>query len=158
VNLKGSLLIIFGCLFIFLGIFNVGATEENGTKHYVGSKVCGECHQSQYETFLKYAKKAHSYKSVEKMKKGLTPKEIKGCYRCHTTGYGEPGGFVSEEATPHLKNLGCETCHGPGSLHVESEDGEDIIAEVDVKSCSRCHNKERVAAFRYKPILHAGAH
>ncbi|MEA3547115.1 MAG: cytochrome c family protein [Thermodesulfobacteriota bacterium] len=125
---------------------------------YVGSEVCGECHEYEYENFHTYAKKAHSYDNIMKMKKSLNEDEFKKCLECHTTGYGRPGGFVSLEQTPHLKNLGCEVCHGPGSLHVESEDPDDIVSDLSIKQCEKCHNAERVADFDYKPFIYGGAH
>ena len=144
-------------LCFFWGISQIYA-EESTTIQYVGSEICGECHEDQYDNYSKFANKAHSYKSVMIMKKGLTEAEIKDCYRCHTTGYGQPGGFVSEAETPELKNTGCEVCHGPGGAHVESEDPEDIISEVSIDQCNLCHTTDRVDSFRYKPVLHAGAH
>src|SRR4030042_5842574 len=81
---------------------------------YVGSDACKDCHEKEYNSFMTYAKKSKSFESIERVRKGLTEEEIKGCYFCHTTGYGKPGGFVSPEKTPHLKNAGCEVCHGPG--------------------------------------------
>ena len=87
----------------------------------------------------------------------LTVEELQNCYGCHTTGYGKPGGFVSEIQTPEMMNLGCESCHGPGSLHVESEDPDDLTA-VAVEDCMICHNEERVAAFNFKPMLYGGGH
>ena len=125
---------------------------------YVGTAACGECHPDQFEAFTQNSKKAKSYTSIERMAAKLTPKELKECYSCHTTGYGKPGGFLSEQATPHLKNNGCEVCHGPGSLHAESEDPEDLNRIVDVEECLTCHNSERVAAFNFKPLIYGGAH
>lgn len=137
--------------------FSLGLAEE---KRYVGSKVCGQCHEEEYKTYLKYAKKAHSFEAIVKMRDKLTPAEVRRCYPCHTTGYGEPGGFVDEKTTPELKNVGCEACHGPGSLHVESEDPKDITADCKkIKLvCDKCHSSERVKAFKFKPLLHGGAH
>jgi hypothetical protein len=132
--------------------------EQNEDATYVGSEVCKECHEDQFETFSKFAKKAHSYNSVKVMEKGLTDTEKKTCYACHTTGYGKPGGFISAKQTPHLKDAGCEVCHGPGSAHVDSEDPDDIITELVVEDCQVCHNSERVAAFNFKPLLFGGAH
>ena len=107
---------------------------------------------------MKYSKKANSYSHILKMKKGLTDKEFEICLKCHSTGYGEPGGFVSEDITPHLKNPGCEVCHGPGSRHIEDEDSESIKGELTIENCKKCHISERVEAFRFKPLIHGGAH
>ena len=159
---KTLLLLVFtslsGLIFLFCREIFVPQVFAEKERLYVGSKACSSCHEEEYESFIKNSKKAHSFASVKKMQKGLTPTELRECFRCHTTGYGKPGGFVSEKATPDLKNLGCEACHGPGSVHVESEDASDIIGQVDKESCGSCHNSERVNAFRYKPILYSGAH
>jgi hypothetical protein len=138
----------------------VGAThaEAAEARHYVGSQTCQQCHEDQFASFAAHAKKAKSFESVRIMAKGLTAEEIRACYVCHTTGYGQPGGFVSEQETPLLKEAGCEVCHGPGSLHAESGDPADIQRQVSIETCARCHNSERIASFRYKPLLHAGAH
>ena len=140
---------------ILIGTKSPAGAEE---KLYVGSAVCAECHEKEYENFTTLTKKAHSFDSLLGLKKGLTEAEFKSCFECHTTGYGKPGGFISEEETPELSNLGCESCHGPGSLHRESEDPEDIIKKVSIEHCIDCHNQERVAAFDFKPLVHGGAH
>ena len=133
----------------------VFATDEPS---YVGSQTCGECHPDQFASFTENSKKSKSYTSVKRMAAKLTPEELKQCYGCHTTGYGKPGGFRSEQETPHLINNGCEVCHGPGSLHAASEDPEDLNTTIDVEDCMTCHNSERVAAFNFKPLLYGGAH
>lgn len=136
-----------------------GARAQSGEKKtYVGSQSCMECHSREYQNFLAYAKKANSFENVMKMKKGLTESEYRECLKCHTTGYGEPGGFVSETETPDLKDAGCEVCHGPGSLHVESGDSKDIVGKLSEDRCALCHNPDRVAAFKFKPMIYGGAH
>ncbi|MEA1967857.1 MAG: cytochrome c family protein [Thermodesulfobacteriota bacterium] len=127
-------------------------------KSYIGSKACEECHAVEYAKFIEFAKKAASFESIRVMKSKLTDKEYRSCFECHTTGYGKPGGFVSEEKTPQLKNAGCEVCHGPGSLHAESGDPEDIIYDLSIDDCTACHNSDRVDAFDFKPLLFGGAH
>ena len=52
------------------------------------------------------SKKAKSYGSIQKMEKKLTPAEFKDCFKCHTTGYGEPGGFRSAEDDPRTEKPG----------------------------------------------------
>ncbi len=125
---------------------------------YVGTERCKECHEQEYINFTSYAKKAHSYSSILRLKNKLTQEELRTCFQCHTTGYGKPGGFKSEEETPHLKDTGCEVCHGPGSRHVETQDPKDIRRTPSLKECEVCHNPERVGAFRYKPLIRGGAH
>jgi hypothetical protein len=145
--------------FFLIGALCFGNTAgASDVKTYVGSEVCAKCHESEYTNYTKSSKKSHSFKSVMRMKKGLSESELKDCYACHTTGYGKPGGFVSEEETPKLKNAGCEVCHGPGSRHVQTQDPKDIESKVKADLCKSCHNSERIDAFRYNPALFAGAH
>jgi len=132
--------------------------EKNGQAAYIGSLACKDCHPDEYDNFITYAKKSTSFQSVEKQMRHLTPDEIKQCYPCHTTGYGQPGGFVSLEETPHLKNAGCEVCHGPGAEHSRTANPETIIKNMSKKDCEICHISERVKAFKYKPLIHGGAH
>ena len=133
-------------------------TEQNGAGVFVGSLACKECHPEEYDNFMSYAKKSESFRSIERQMKHLTPEEIRQCYPCHTTGYGRPGGFISIEETPHLKNAGCEVCHGPGEEHVRTGDPAAVIGSMSKKDCEVCHISERVKAFKYKPLIHGGAH
>jgi hypothetical protein len=127
-------------------------------KRYVGSEACQECHPRQYGAFTEHAKKNQSYKAVEKLAAKLTPDELKGCYGCHTTGYGKPGGFESLQATPKLANAGCEVCHGAGSAHVETSAKAEIVRRPKIEVCDTCHTSGRVKAFNYRPLRYAGAH
>lgn len=154
---------IFFIIFILAASFTINlpfsyAQAQSRTPLYVGSEACKQCHENEYKNFITYAKKSVSFKSIERVKKGLTEEEIRGCYVCHTTGYGKPGGFVSPEKTPHLKNAGCEVCHGPGEVHVKTRSRKDIKSHLTIKDCEGCHISERVRAFRYKPMIHGGAH
>lgn len=146
-------------------LFGVGASLSTAAKSeeakYVGSATCEGCHEKEHRNFSKFAKKAHSDRSVKIMAKKLTPDELKECYSCHTTGYGKPGGFVSFEQTPDLGHAGCEVCHGPGSAHVDSGGKKNLIkgrGRMNVKECEQCHSSERVSNFRFKPMLYGGAH
>ncbi len=150
---------------VFTILFSVGIIctwhgygGSQAINKYVGSEACKSCHAEEYGSFYKHSKKVRSYESIAMMKKELTDSELQGCYKCHTTGYGEPGGFRSEQETPQLKNAGCETCHGPGGTHVETGDKGDIKGKLGAADCDRCHSSERVAAFKYKPLIYGGAH
>ncbi len=125
---------------------------------YIGTEACKSCHFKQYESFITHSRMSRSLEAVEKMKNKITPEELKTCYQCHTTGYGKKGGFVSVQQTPHLKNTGCEVCHGPGKKHVETKNPSYIKRKVTLKTCESCHTEERIRAFRFKPLLYGGAH
>lgn len=150
------------CLFslCYLGLILFSSSSANGGEQplYVGAEACQDCHPVEYTSFMTYAKKSRSFESIEKLRKGLHPEEVEKCYACHTTGYGRPGGFISPETTEQLKNAGCEVCHGPGSAHVISQSSADIKGAMTTEDCEVCHISERVKAFRYKPMIHGGAH
>ena len=125
---------------------------------YVGPQACQECRQDECRRFQAYSSKAHSWKAIQKLRKGLSKQDWQGCLACHTTGYGQPGGFVSVEKTPLLKNPACEVCHGQGGRHVASQQASDIVGNPSLDTCRKCHDPRRVEEFRYRPLLHAGAH
>lgn len=156
-GMKGRLVLGFWhVLMLACVLWPFSALAENS---YVGTAACKDCHEEQHENFTKYAKKAHSDRSVKVMASDLSEAELKECYGCHSTGYGQPGGFVSYEKTPELADAGCEVCHGPGYEHVESGgDAELIKGKLTMDDCVGCHNAERVQAFNFKPLLYGGAH
>lgn len=152
-----------GCLAFFAAAFFVAmGLASNGiarTEKYVGSEACGECHDVEYENYKRYSKKAHAGESVRIMAGDLTREELEECYECHVTGFGKDGGFVSFEETPDMADAGCETCHGPGYDHIESDgDPELIKGKLTIADCEGCHNPDRVEAFDFKPLLFGGAH
>ena len=131
---------------------------------FIGSEECGQCHRDQFKSWQDNSRKSKSWETISAMRNGLTDNELKGCYECHTTGYGRETGFVSEEKTPHLKNVGCESCHGPGKLHSETQEFAHIVKTTTIDVCQRCHEKkdeiglDQVNSFRYKGVIYAGAH
>ncbi|MDW7773603.1 MAG: cytochrome c family protein [Desulfobulbaceae bacterium] len=153
--------VLFPAAIFSAGIFHPAlspAAQNSDPPVYVGTRTCEPCHPEEYESFIRYAKKSESYRSIERLEKGLSPEDLEKCYSCHTTGYGRPGGFISIEQTPDLKNVGCEVCHGPGGEHAENGDPASIKGQLTQKDCEGCHTSERVRAFRYKPMIHGGGH
>jgi hypothetical protein len=90
------------------------------------------------------------------------------CLKCHTTGYGQPSGFTSVADTPNLAGVGCESCHGPGSLYKEKEVMESREASVaaglnipDEQTCVACHNSESPTfpgSFDFEEMKARGVH
>lgn len=148
------------CVLMVVAVFALCGSPAGSAPQstFVGSQACEGCHPDQFASYSKFAKKAHSYHSIQIMASKLEPAELKECYTCHTTGYGQPGGFESMEKTPHLANAGCEVCHGPGSLHAQSGDKKLIKAKLGIEECQVCHSPQRVKSFGFKPMLFGGAH
>jgi hypothetical protein len=85
---------------------------------YVGSERCKKCHEHAYEVWEKSGH-AHAYPTLVDVKHPSLRQYDGECVVCHVTGFGYKGGFTDEAATPKLKNVGCESCHGPASEHVK---------------------------------------
>jgi hypothetical protein len=95
---------------------------------YVGSEACKACHPNeakQYET----TKHSHAFDALVKYAKRPSNRQFDGeCVVCHTVGFEYVGGYDNAEKTPHLKHVGCENCHGPGSGHVARPDDKRFLA------------------------------
>lgn len=135
----------------------LASTPPKGAK-YVGAKKCRSCHPKPYKTW----RKTKHYKTFKKLEGG--EKKNPDCLKCHTTGYGQPGGFVSEEETPKMTGTGCESCHGRGSAHIEAaknapETGkwDKMISKVPLgTACANCHNPHISQKARIKKLRAEG--
>lgn len=63
------------CLAFLIFVCATAWAQNPKPSGYVGSDACQDCHETEYENFKSYAKKAHSYESIKVMKKGLTEAE-----------------------------------------------------------------------------------
>lgn len=88
----------------------------DGTPHYIGSEACASCHKHAYDVWSE-SKHSHAYKTLVDDKHPSLRQYDGECITCHTIGFGYKTGFTNEKDTPDLINVGCESCHGPGSLH-----------------------------------------
>jgi hypothetical protein len=56
----------------------------------------------------------------------------------------------------NLKSVQCESCHGPGSVHVDSSGAEDpftVVRHTPESTCVVCHNSEHSDQFNYRTYL-----
>ena len=114
-------------------------TLPNGLK-YVGSESCKLCHEYEYEKASSQAH-AHAYATLQNVGSQFDPE----CALCHTVGMKYESGFVSEEKSGHLKNVGCESCHGPGSEHIQTL-GKAKSTEPKLR-CLDCHTPEQSSKY-----------
>jgi hypothetical protein len=91
---------------------------------YVGTDKCITCHQHQIDSTAatwQKSKHAQAYTALSKVaSKPALRQYDPECITCHVVGYGYQGGFVSHRQTPSMENVGCESCHGPGSAHANA--------------------------------------
>jgi hypothetical protein len=94
---------------------------------YVGSEKCAACHQAETAKW-KESLHSHALEALETKAKRPSLRQFDGeCVVCHTVGLGYRTGFESAEKTPHLKHVGCESCHGPGSGHASAEHNAELL-------------------------------
>ena len=118
---------------------------------FVSSSKCRECHVKEYDSWSSTAH-ARAFESLRKDNRTADP----DCAVCHTTGFTSKGGFTSEVATPQLRSVQCEACHGPGAIHAgRPAEGYGAVSRA---ACTQCHNPANSPEFDYeeykKRIVH----
>jgi hypothetical protein len=103
---------------------------EDGVPTYIGSEKCGKCHEHAYEVW-KTSDHSHAYKTLVDAKHPSLRQYDGECIVCHTVGFGYKGGYRDADHTKYLKNVGCESCHGPGSLHAKNPENEEWKARMN---------------------------
>ena len=146
--LKAATLLVVVYAFSTVGLF----AEEGETPTYVGSKKCKICHKGDkngniWET---WEGGVHAKAMESLIEKG--EENNPECLICHATGYGE-GGYgtegLDEKIAKNLAHVGCESCHGPGSMYKSKKVMEDHEASIaagmivpDAAGCITCHNEK----------------
>lgn len=165
-------------MFIILSLFMVRREVFAVEPEYIGWEGCGECHQAELKEWEK-SKHANAFKRLlspedkkdekkqkrlfaklndklnenEKLEAGKDYSREKKCLPCHTTGYGNKGGFESLATTPTRAGVGCEMCHGPGGRYAplhrdkkmeftrnEAKERGAVYGSEDEKVCRACHD------------------
>jgi len=110
--------------------------------HIAGTEACRACHRDDCETWNQ-SKHALAWRTLEERGLEVDPQ----CQRCHTTGYGLPGGFQSRARSPERRGVGCESCHGPSQGHVKEPRARTPFAAKD--QCASCHDPENSPRFAF---------
>ena len=106
------------------GNHEVQATLSDAT--YVGTDACAGCHDDAYQVWKK-SKHSHAFDTLVKVENPKLRQFDGECIVCHTVGFKYHGGYCNpprnatakqvEKHNSNLRNVGCESCHGPGSKH-----------------------------------------
>ncbi|HET9622664.1 MAG TPA: multiheme c-type cytochrome [Kofleriaceae bacterium] len=130
---------------------NVAVTPPaKGQASYTGSLACSDCHNDQAE-FWKKTVHATAWQTL--VDRGQ--QYDLDCIGCHVTGWQKPGGSNLGH-NDKLRDIQCETCHGPGSIHVAKGGNEKPLAIVKAPApdlCTTCHTKEHSDTFQLEAYL-----
>ncbi len=105
-----------------------------------GSSSCVSCHK-QDDAVWHNSKHSHAWEVLVNKRAHFDPH----CQQCHTTGYGQQGGFVSVAKSTELVHVGCENCHGPSQAHVQDATRRTPFQAKE--QCQRCHDHENSPQF-----------
>ena len=81
---------------------------------FVGTVACKECHEGEYEDW-RTTRHAGAWATLEDTGR----LNEASCVPCHSTGYSESGAFPARMVPFESRNVGCESCHGPGDVHIQ---------------------------------------
>jgi hypothetical protein len=132
-----------------LGVKPIPDQRTETLGKFNGAKSCADCHEKSYAVWKK-SKHGKAWESlVEKSNpaRNFDPE----CIACHTDGWNPKEllpyqhGFASEEKTPNLVNVGCESCHGPGENHIKAEQGADTARQEALRNMIRLPLKNDTA-------------
>jgi hypothetical protein len=121
---------------------------KKGEAAFVGNASCQECHQEAFPLWEK-SKHSHAWETLEQQGKQFHL----NCVGCHVTGYEQPGGVCRLDKVKGREDVGCESCHGPGSLHAEDPTPKNIVRSPGRDLCVTCHNPENSPHFDFATYL-----
>ena len=147
-----------------LGVNPARSPQAELLGKFVGSQKCRSCHEEAYRVWAK-TRHATAWKSLKET--ANPPRDFDPeCISCHVVGWDGlqqfpyVDGFSSEKKTPELLNVGCESCHGPGELHMAAELGNNEnlqekirkgmrLGESVKKVCYQCHDGDNSPSFDF---------
>ncbi|MCP3103273.1 cytochrome C [Myxococcus sp. K15C18031901] len=119
-----------------------------GKAAFVGNEPCRACHEEAFPTWEK-SKHHHAWETLEEVGKQFHL----NCVGCHVTGWEQPGGVCRLDKVAGREDVGCESCHGPGSLHADEPSADNIVAAPGESLCVTCHNPENSPHFDFATYL-----
>ena len=116
-----------------------------GQATYVGMDACADCHDDEVK-FWKHTVHAQAWQTLVDRGQQYDLE----CIGCHVTGWMDPGGSNLAH-NDNLRDVQCEMCHGPGSIHVAKGGEEKPLAirldPPDDLCATRCHTHEHSDTF-----------
>jgi len=134
----------------------------------LSERTCMGCHRKEYQ---QWNSTAHSHAWQSLVVKNQTG-DAK-CQQCHTTMFGEEGGFTTLRETPFFVNVQCAACHqlraGSVDDHIKrvrlrrgmdktNGQTERDFSPVTETSCLKCHTNDASPDFEFETALKKVTH
>lgn len=115
----------------------------------IGSPLCISCHPEAGAVWQR-TKHPQAYERLKAQGK----QHHLDCVGCHVTGWRQPQGVCRIDETAGREEVGCESCHGPGSAHLATP-VKGTIARPERKKevCVGCHDLENSPHFDFDTWL-----
>lgn len=142
----------------------------DGEAFYIGTDQCATCHV-QENAFWQTTAHSRAWETLTSRDKDFD----QSCVGCHSVGYEKPGGSVVGQFQysaslkvpgsdaelkweKDLRNVGCENCHGPGSLHrLAPVDEKGVPQHISkgsgAQTCMQCHVPAHSPRFDYETYV-----
>ncbi len=122
-----------------------------GQPSYAGSAACEDCHPDAVK-FWKTTRHAQAWQTLVERGQQFDF----DCTSCHVTGWEKPGGSNLAFNEP-LRDVQCEVCHGPSSIHI-AKGGEEkppaTLREPAKDLCAnQCHTPEHSDTFEHTAYM-----
>jgi hypothetical protein len=97
---------------------------------YIGSEACKKCHETAFGIW-KASDHFHAYQTLQNAANPSLREFDAECIVCHTIGFRYNGGFENATKSPNMKDVGCESCHGPCEIHKKNPNDKAIRALIN---------------------------
>lgn len=137
---------------------------KNIEAKFVGSEICANCHDKASQVWS-HSGHSHAYDTLVNATDPSLRNFDGECVQCHTVGFRYETGYndprIRARTKDLLKHVGCESCHGPASMHVNDPNNKEyypLINEFAARHnpkipesirlrriddfCQRCHDME----------------
>jgi hypothetical protein len=99
---------------------------------FVGTDACKGCHAAEHARWAQHPH-SHAMATLEKVATRPGLRQFDGeCVVCHSVGFRYKSGAYdpknNAQQNLRLHDVGCESCHGPGSGHVAAPRNKDLLA------------------------------
>jgi hypothetical protein len=119
-------------------LFEVNSGEpppDRAELEYTGNDGCKACHPKELAQW-KTTKHAKAWDTM------IRTRQVGNldCVPCHVTGFDRRGGPQGIRGLERFVDVGCESCHGPGSAHARNPKVPlDYGLDVPERVCAECH-------------------